>query len=160
MADSQDTNSLPTIRSVSALTTDANLTADGAHDASEFDAEDTRLDMRTMTPDVTDANELVPPAAEDDPTHRSAAEPEDQTQLLQGDSDWDLDDWDAYWDRVVAIEAAGDESEEAMAATLQRYGLRDRAHFDEMCSAFQSRFGDDPAFAQAGVDARARGTTR
>ena len=60
--------------------------------------------------------------------------------------------------RVHAIEAAGNDSDEALAKALRKHGLRDKAHFDAVRDQFQSRFGHDPAFAQAALDARMRAT--
>lgn len=69
---------------------------------------------------------------------------------------WDPKDWAGFWDKVYDIEAAGNRSDEDLDAKLADYGLRDKAHFDEVRDAFQSAFGDDSDFAQAALDSRTR----
>lgn len=70
---------------------------------------------------------------------------------------WDPNDWAAYWEKVFAIEEAGNRSDEDLAIALDEHGLEDKAHFDRVRDTFQGAYGDDPAFAQAGLDARTRG---
>ncbi len=69
---------------------------------------------------------------------------------------WDPKNWDSYWDKVYDIEAAGNRSDEELDAKLSEYGLRDKEHFDEVRSAFNEQYGEDPDFAQAGLDSRTR----
>ena len=117
-------------------------TAPVAMDPAAFDeAEDTRTEHQAFVPDVTE-------------THLYAA-PSDSNDGWAG---WDPDNWDEYWMRVHAIEAAGNDSDTALDVALQEYGLRDKAHFDEVRDAFQGRFGEDPSFVQAALDARTRAT--
>jgi len=69
---------------------------------------------------------------------------------------WDPNDIDEFWMRVYAIEEAGNRSDEDLEVALKKYGLRDKAHFDEVRESFSSRFGDDPNFMQAAINARTR----
>lgn len=69
---------------------------------------------------------------------------------------WDPNDIDEFWMRVHAIEEAGNRSDEDLEVALKKYGLRDKAHFDEVRDDFSSRFGDDPDFMQAAINARTR----
>jgi hypothetical protein len=71
---------------------------------------------------------------------------------------WDPNDWAAYWDKIFAIEAAGNRSDADLAAKLREHGLRDKAHFDRVRETFQSHYGNDPDFSQAGIDSRMRST--
>jgi hypothetical protein len=71
-------------------------------------------------------------------------------------ANWDPDDVDAFWDKVYAIEAAGNASDDDLDAALKQHGLRDKAHFDEVRDAFNERHGSDTAFMQAAVDSRTR----
>jgi len=105
------------------------------------DAEDTRTDNQVLVPDVTEAH-----------NYAAAGDSND------GWGGWDPDNWDEFWMRVHGIEAAGNESDEALDAALAQYGLRDKAHFDEVRDVFQGRYGDDPSFVQAALDARTRAT--
>lgn len=69
---------------------------------------------------------------------------------------WDPQDWASFWDKSYAIEEAGNESDDALEAKLQEFGLRDKAHFDEVRDAFSQAYGEDPDFAQAAIDSRTR----
>ncbi len=69
---------------------------------------------------------------------------------------WAPDDWASFWDKVYDIEAAGNRSDEELEAKLAEYGLRSKAEFDEVRTAFNEAYGEDPDFAQAGLDSRTR----
>ena len=71
---------------------------------------------------------------------------------------WDPNDVDAFWDRVHAIEAAGNQGDDELEAALHQHGLRDKAHFDRVRDTFGAHHGSSPDFAQAALDARTRQT--
>jgi len=71
-------------------------------------------------------------------------------------ANWNPDDVATFWDRVYAIEAAGNSSDEALDAALKQYGLRDKAQFDRVRDAFNERHGHDSGFMQAAIDSRTR----
>jgi hypothetical protein len=71
---------------------------------------------------------------------------------------WDPDDAEGFWMKVHAIEAAGNESDEALDAALAEHGLKDKAHFDRVRDSFAGHYGDDPDFMQAAIDARTKAT--
>jgi hypothetical protein len=78
--------------------------------------------------------------------------------MSQGDwGGWDPKDWASFWEKRFAIEEAGNKSDEDLAFALAKFGLKDKAHYDRVNDTFMAHFGDDPAFAQAGLDARTRG---
>jgi hypothetical protein len=171
----KDPHTLPTIRTTSFLRSgaypsephDSGDTDPLAVESGSFDDnEDTRAESPHHVPDITEAHH-APPAQLDSAGYPDMSSSEDVTAHGVVDEDetrvggstvpggWDLNDWDNFWMRVQVIEAAGTESDEALARVLRKHGLRDRAHFDEVRAEFQERFGDDPAFAQAALRTRA-----
>jgi hypothetical protein len=182
----KDPHNLPTIRTTGILPSGAypNALQGGGDtdpmsiDTSAFDeAEDTRAENQGFVPDVTEQHNMPPvqldsagfPTQRDvssanlvdpDATAHGAALDRTNTDEADGPSapGWSFGDWDNFWMRVHAIEAAGNDSDEALHKALRKHGLRDKSHFDEVRDQFQERFGDDPAFAQAALDARTRST--
>jgi hypothetical protein len=138
-------------------------------DTSAFDDdEDTRHDHgpRLDSENLVTVQGLTALDEEPEPTVRhqgTTPGEEDRTHTTSSRSapqgEWDLDDVDGFWMRVHAIEAAGNESDEALDAALAEHGLRDKAHFDEVRERFQQAYAHDPnAFMQAAIDARTRAT--
>lgn len=69
---------------------------------------------------------------------------------------WNPDDVDGFWDKVYAIEAAGNEGDAQLEAALAKFGLSSKAQFDDVREAFGQRHGHDASFMQAAIDSRTR----
>jgi hypothetical protein len=70
--------------------------------------------------------------------------------------DWDPQDWDTYWERHFALEAAQEQGDDAYAAKLAEFGLRNKNHWYRVRETFNVHYQKDPAFMQAAYNARGR----
>jgi hypothetical protein len=70
--------------------------------------------------------------------------------------EWEPHDWDTYWDRHFALEAAQGESDEAYAAKLKELGLRNKNHWYRVRETFNVHYGKKDEFQQAAYNARGR----
>ncbi len=71
-------------------------------------------------------------------------------------ADWDPHDWDTFWDRRFALEAAQEQGDEAYEAKLAEFGLRNQNHWYRVRETFTVHYQKDEAFQQAGYNARGR----